>query len=69
MHHTPIATGGSSFDLIEFKKMESHPGPPIEIRITPEEVEKKVTPYGFQIIKTVEIGQFNYLSLFEKKKE
>lgn len=57
------------FVIIEFKKMESHPGPPIEIRITPEQVEKTVTPYRFQTKKTVEIGKFNYLSLFEKMKE
>ena len=57
------------FAVIEYKKISSHPGPPIEIRITPEQVEKKVTPYGFQIKKTVEIGNLNYLSLFEKMKE
>ena len=54
------------FAVIEFKKIASKPGPPIEIRITPEQVEKKVTPYGFQLLKTIEIGEFNYLSLFEK---
>jgi len=54
------------FAVIEYKKISSKPGPPIEIRITPEQVEKKVTPYGFNFLKTVEIGEFNYLSLFEK---
>ena len=54
------------FVVVEFKKIASKPGPPIEIRITPEQVEKKVTPYGFQLLKTIEIGEFNYLSLFEK---
>ncbi len=56
------------FAIIEFKKIESHPGPPISIRITPKDVEDRITPYGFQIFKTVEIGQFHYLSFFEKQK-
>lgn len=58
---------GSKFAVIEFKKMDSKPGPPIEIRITPEQVEKTVMPYGFQPIISIEIGQFNYLSLFKRK--
>lgn len=56
------------FAVIEFKKIASKPGPPIEIRITPEQVEKKVTPFGFQFLKSIEIGEFNYLALFEKMK-
>jgi ubiquinone/menaquinone biosynthesis C-methylase UbiE len=56
------------FTVIEFKKIASKPGPPIEIRITPEQVEKKITFYGFNFLKTVEISQFHYLSLFEKMK-
>jgi len=55
------------FAVIEFKKIESHPGPPIAIRITPAEVETRVAPQGFQIIKTVEIGESHYLSLFQKR--
>lgn len=54
------------FAVIEFKKIASKPGPPIEIRMIPEQVEQKVVPYGFQLLKTIEIGEFNYLSLFEK---
>jgi ubiquinone/menaquinone biosynthesis C-methylase UbiE len=64
-----VSKPGGKFAVIEFKKMESHPGPSIEIRITPQQVEKKVQPYGFEFLKTVEIGEFNYLSLFEKMKE
>lgn len=57
---------GGKFAVIEFKKVESHPGPPLSIRITPEESEHRITPHGFRILKTVEIGQFHYLSFFEK---
>lgn len=57
------------FAVIEFKKTVSKPGPPVEIRMTPEQVEKKVSPYGFDFLKTVVIGKFHYLSLFEKLRE
>ena len=64
-----ILKPAGKFAVVEFKKIAGKPGPPIEIRMTPEQVEKKVVPYGFQLLKTVEIGEFNYLSLFEKMKE
>ncbi|UCE04334.1 MAG: class I SAM-dependent methyltransferase [bacterium] len=55
------------FAVIEYKKIASKPGPPIKIRISPGQVKKTVTHYESQFLKTVEIGTFNYLSLFEKK--
>jgi ubiquinone/menaquinone biosynthesis C-methylase UbiE len=58
---------GGKLAVVEFKKMESHPGPPIEIRIAPVQVEKKVSPYGFLLLKIIEIGEFHYLTLFRKK--
>ncbi|MDZ7342704.1 MAG: class I SAM-dependent methyltransferase [candidate division KSB1 bacterium] len=61
-----VLKAGGKFAIVEFKKIASKPGPPIEIRITPEQVNNVVIPYGFEFLKTVEIGQFHYLSLFEK---
>lgn len=61
-----ILKPSGKFAVIEFKKIASKPGPPIEIRITPEQVEQKVAHYGFQFLKSVAIGGFNFLSLFEK---
>jgi len=63
-----ILKPGGKFAVVEFNKMESHPGPPIELRITPAQVEKKVAPYGFRILKIVEVGEFHYLALFSKKR-
>lgn len=57
------------FAVVEFKKIASKPGPPVEIRITPEQVKKQVMPFGFQFLKAIEIGEFNYLSLFKRTKE
>lgn len=65
--HRVLKVGGK-FAVVEFKKIASKPGPPIEIRITPEQVNETVIPHGFEFLKTVEIGQFHYLSLFEKTK-
>ena len=57
------------FAVVEYKKISSKRGPPMGIRIAPEQVKQKVAPYGFEFLKTVEIGELNYLSLFEKMKE
>ncbi|MFC1847689.1 class I SAM-dependent methyltransferase [Chloroflexota bacterium] len=55
--------------IIEFKKVEGPPGPPLGIRISPEELEYLLQPYGFHIDQLVEIGEFIYLSSFVKQSE
>lgn len=50
--------------VIEFKKIEGPPGPPLNIRITPEELENILSTRGFRMIKTTDIGAYNYLSVF-----
>lgn len=50
--------------VIEFKKIEGPPGPPREVRISPEELERLLTPYGFCISRSTEIGAYNYVSIF-----
>ncbi len=52
--------------IIEFHKIEGPPGPPIGIRLSPEEVEKILFPYSFHIFKTMDLGPYNYLSVFYK---
>lgn len=52
---------GGLLNIIEFKKIDKGPGPPLAIRMAEEEVEKLVTPYGFKKISCSEVGQFNYL--------
>ncbi|MFP4072126.1 MAG: class I SAM-dependent methyltransferase [Desulfovibrionales bacterium] len=56
---------GGRLAVLEFKKIVGRPGPPISIRLTPEETENHVAPYGFTPLKTVETGQYTYLTLFE----
>ena len=57
---------GGMLNIIEFKKIEKGPGPPIDIRMEEKDIEALVTPYGF--IKRIgsEVGEFNYLSKYEK---
>ena len=50
--------------IIEFHKIEATPGPPLKIRISPEELEKRLHRYDFRIIKTVDVGPDHYLSIF-----
>lgn len=50
--------------VIEFEKVEGPPGPPLKIRISPEELENILSSYGFHFSKTTEIGPYNYLSVF-----
>jgi ubiquinone/menaquinone biosynthesis C-methylase UbiE len=53
--------------IVEFKKVEGPPGPPLKIRLSPEELEHVLSAYNFHFIKTTEIGSYNYLSGFHIK--
>lgn len=50
--------------VIEFKKIEGPPGPPVHIRLSEAEVEKMVTRHGFVKKETVDVGKYNYLMTF-----
>ena len=50
--------------IVEFKKMEGPPGPPIDIRLSVEEVERIVTPYGLVKKQVANIGPYTYLARF-----
>jgi ubiquinone/menaquinone biosynthesis C-methylase UbiE len=54
------------FALIEFKKIDKGPGPPIGIRISEQEAEEKIEKYGFLKTYRGEIGEFNYLLNLKK---
>ena len=57
---------GGLLAIVEFDKIDEPPGPPKYIRLTPEEVEALVAPYGFKRQKTVKLGPYNYLITFKK---
>jgi ubiquinone/menaquinone biosynthesis C-methylase UbiE len=57
---------GGTLAIVEFYKMEGPPGPPLRVRLAPEEVEQIVSPYGFTKTRVVALGPYNYLMLFQK---
>jgi len=59
-----IIKPGGTLNIIEFKKLDKGPGPPIEIRMDEEKIETLVTPYGFKKVFNSEIGPFNYLAKY-----
>lgn len=50
--------------IIEFKKIDGPPGPPIHIRLRPQDVEIIVNPFGFRKKVLKEVGAYNYLMTF-----
>jgi ubiquinone/menaquinone biosynthesis C-methylase UbiE len=58
-----ILKPGGCLAVIEFKKIEGPPGPPIKIRLSKDEVEKIVSGYGFKKVKVADIGEYNYLMM------
>ena len=52
--------------IVEFKKIDGPPGPPLHIRLSPEEVGEMLVPYGFCEVRRVDVGPYNYLILFNK---
>jgi ubiquinone/menaquinone biosynthesis C-methylase UbiE len=57
---------GGTLAVVEFKKIEGPPGPPLRIRISPTEVEERLQPYTFLLSRVLDVGPFNYLALFNK---
>jgi ubiquinone/menaquinone biosynthesis C-methylase UbiE len=46
--------------IIEFKKVDG-PGPPLSIRLSPEETEEIVRPFGFVSDPIIDLGPYHYL--------
>ena len=55
---------GGVLAINEFKKLEGPPGPPIHVRLAPEDVEEVLKDFGFTTQKVIGIGDYNYLMLF-----
>ena len=55
------------FAVVEFKKIPGPPGPPVSIRLSPDDVTALVEPFGFARTGLHEIGPYNYLILFVPK--
>ena len=52
--------------IMEFKKIDGPPGPPRHIRLSPEQVDDLLTPFGFKQEHFADVGPYNYLLLYKK---
>jgi ubiquinone/menaquinone biosynthesis C-methylase UbiE len=59
-----VMKAGSTLAVVEFQKVAGPPGPPISIRMTPEELEDLVSGYSFKKNKVVEVGPIHYAAMF-----
>ncbi len=50
--------------VIEFKKKDGPPGPPMKIRISPKDLEAFLGPFKLHPAKTVDMGEHLYLSIY-----
>lgn len=57
---------GGTLAVIEFKKKEGGPGPPLRIRLGERELERRITPHGFALRRCDELGPHMYLCRFRK---
>jgi ubiquinone/menaquinone biosynthesis C-methylase UbiE len=55
---------GSTFMIIDFKKIESSHGPPVSIRLEPEEMESILRQNDFEKLDYFEIGKYHYGIVF-----
>jgi len=51
--------------IMEFMKIDGPPGPPRHIRLSPEQVDDMLAPYGFTRELFTDVGPYNYLMLFK----
>ena len=66
---TRILKPGGKLAIVEFKKIYGPPGPPIGIRLSPEDVEELLRRYSFRHSKTVDVGTYHFLSIFLMKSQ
>lgn len=50
--------------IVEFHKKEGPPGPPKRVRLSPEEVVKILSVYGFKQKRYAEVGPDHYLQIY-----
>jgi len=56
---------GGILAIMEFMKIDGPPGPPCNIRLSPEQVDDMLAPFGFRREHFVEVGPYNYLIVFK----
>ena len=62
-----VTTYNGRMAVVEFKKQYSPNGPPLSIRLSPDEVEALVRGYGFSKESIHEVGPYHYAIMFRKR--
>jgi ubiquinone/menaquinone biosynthesis C-methylase UbiE len=55
-----VQKNGGNLFIIEFKKIESTPGPPLSVRLAPKEIELILKNYNYQMKSVYNIGSVHY---------
>lgn len=61
-----ILRPGGTFAVIEFKKIENTPGPPLDIRISPKKVREITESYNLTFKSVEEVGDYHYAVIIVK---
>ena len=61
-----VLAEGAVVGILEFKKGEPPPGPPLAIRLAPSQVDAMAGSRGFAKLRYVEIGDCMYLSTYRR---
>jgi ubiquinone/menaquinone biosynthesis C-methylase UbiE len=69
METARVMRQGGTLGIVEFKKIDGPPGPPIHIKLAADDVENMITPFGFQVIKTLDAGPYTYLIVAVKNNQ
>ncbi|PLX41081.1 MAG: hypothetical protein C0609_11360 [Deltaproteobacteria bacterium] len=62
-----VVKAGGTLAVVEFIKKEGSPGPPISIRLSPEELDAFVEPAGFERCGLYPLGEDLYMALYSRK--
>ncbi len=52
--------------VIDFNKKDTSFGPPLEIRVNPDQLEDILEPYGYSLVSNFDIGVNQYCATFKK---
>jgi FkbM family methyltransferase len=59
-----VVKDGGAFEIVEFKKVDSYPGPPKSIRLSPDQIESLLNRYDFKKQDLFDIGSYHYGMIF-----
>jgi ubiquinone/menaquinone biosynthesis C-methylase UbiE len=62
-----VTKRNGSLAVVDFKKIETTAGPPLSQRLSPDDVEKALSEYGFIADAFDDVGAYSYLIKFIKR--